>query len=65
MSAVVWVAVCLPCWRRVFGRWGDPPQEGGFPEEVCVFCRRRTNHGIYVEDLEARQAQAAAADDAI
>ena len=55
---VVWVAVCLPCWRRVFGRWhSDPPQRGGWPEEQCVLCHKRTNHGIYVDDLQARQAQ--------
>jgi len=51
MTKVVWVAICLPCWRRVFGRWNDdPPQVGGFPEEVCALCRKRTNHGIYVHD---------------
>jgi len=47
---IVWVAICLPCWRQVFGNHGDPPQDGGFPEEVCTLCRKRTNHGIYVQD---------------
>ena len=50
MTAIVHVAVCLACWRRAFGNHGDPPQVTGFPEEVCVLCRQRTNHGIYVED---------------
>jgi hypothetical protein len=50
VSKIVWVAVCLPCWRRALGRTSDPPRVGGFPEERCVLCANRTNHGIYVED---------------
>jgi plasmid maintenance system antidote protein VapI len=48
----VWVAVCLPCWRQALGRSGKPPQQGGWPEEKCVLCGGRTNHGIYVADDE-------------
>lgn len=53
-SDIMWIAVCLPCWRRWFSISADPPQVGGWPEEVCVFCRKRTNHGVYVDASEAR-----------
>jgi hypothetical protein len=49
----VWVAVCLPCWRRVFRWTGAIGQPGeGDSNERCVFCQAATRHGVYVEAIE-------------